>query len=1256
MATRIYDPAILNAQGALVDFTALLRQRGGVNPNIGAATMVPPKRRALLLRWQTSPAAGLPSEPFKVWRRPATPLGQPHPVGYEELALPPLFRIIQFDAPLASARLTVHSSAGGMLSVAVLAGPPVLEAIVAVQSRTLAAGGSDTLEFQAPLITGLMLVNVSSYDAPTGLNADELEKVEGWQLVETVGLPVAEADWAGLGQRHGVKQGRVGAEMPAPDAAVDRYQRGVNPLGWWPAFPDAAPAPMWQLPDPAKLVDESAIELLPMLHDVASLPPNQQAAKRFTFTIDPPQNPAGETMPATDPGKADLSPVGLLAMAASTDPLLAVTLGYGTGYADEDIPPINFASSQLFGDASRSDWDWLITGLWDKGLDGASGPVEFAALVPRPGLALPAPTPADFAVDFQANLRPSQADRDWLASIRASWERFPLNQLSAVASYAAARRRNGAPGAAEALLQKHAQAGGHRPIGSARNDRDPEPTRQSATDGALAVPNDPGSVAMTYAAATQNIFGIWSPWAAAAITVGQPDLSPVQFLSADLRATDPGSGSVCAASLVCEISVDWRVRTPSRIDLRGRLFAAATRSSAPPAAPAPAGLQKSLGGAAAAMQLTFAGDAPALAGGTVDALDAEGAAVVTPGHAAQGSSRRYRLTIPGFSLDFGVTPHIGLVLEARAVEAIAPHRSGPWPPTPRLTYASDPRARPTVVDIVQLASLPDAAGECHAHLSWAAVAGAVGYAVYESTETRILSSHPGQPEPTPERTLSQRLSTIKQAFKANPIRRDFIRRNAELITVTAADVTMPRGSRDIHVYTVLPMMAGGHEAAWPSGPNADQALIAYAAPRVAEPAPPTIEVQMVFDKPPAAPDYRARIRVGTRGGAGARPKRIDLYRVRVDDAARALDSMGPPIASVMASGGGWTVSAPDGGGDWIARLAGEDRPSGSWRNVWYRAVAWSDDDALRGVLKGRSRPSPAVSVLIPPAGPPDLSPLTMSWPGGDPAAVLLQFSSNAPVAATPAGPHMLSVEAVLAGGAPLLRRQTALDKLSLAPPVTGTDVWRIDGGPTQYRLLVRRAAMGDAVSVTVRMTDPLGRASERTLAIPSGSIVPLPLLSPIVGAALSPSGKAYTFSSNAPDSDAGGVYRLRIELTPEPSVPPITPIPPIRPLPTIPPLSPRLPPGLGGIGGIGIPPIIIGPRPAPSQFKLINGVYVFEAELGSVPTVSGRPVLGASGPAVARQAAPAHDHFAIVSALALRGVLVRIITPDGRTVEQRAHG
>lgn len=60
---------------------------------------------------------------------------------------------------------------------------------------------------------------------------------------------------------------------------------------------------------------------------------------------------------------------------------------------------------------------------------------------------------------------------------------------------------------------------------------------------------------MTYAAASQNVFGVRSPWGIAPINVVQPDLSLVQFLSAELRATDLSSGAIRLTMRRAEVSI-----------------------------------------------------------------------------------------------------------------------------------------------------------------------------------------------------------------------------------------------------------------------------------------------------------------------------------------------------------------------------------------------------------------------------------------------------------------------------------------------------------------------------------------------------------------------------------------------------------------------------------------------------------------------------------------------------------------------------
>ncbi len=272
-----------------------------------------------------------------------------------------------------------------------------------------------------------------------------------------------------------------------------------------------------------------------------------------------------------------------------------------------------------------------------------------------------------------------------------------------------------------------------------------------------------------------------------------------------------------------------------------------------------------------------------------------------------------------------------------------------------------------------------------------------------------------------------------------------------------------------------------------------------------------------------------------------------------------------------------------------------------------------------------------MSVLVPPADPPDLSPLTISWPGGDPAGVLISFTSTAPVAPTPIGPHRLSLQAAVAGAGDLVLATSDLDKVAAAQPATGSGGWRVAGSATEYRLLLRRASVADAVSVIVRLTDPLGRVSERTVTVAAGSVAPLPSLSPIDAFTIAGRGRVFSFSTDAPNTDgSGGVNRLRIELQPEAAP---GPLPRPRPL----------------------PPGPIGPRPPASAFRLIDGVYVFDGPLSSVPVLSGLPAASASL-VLGRQAPPLDDNFSLFAAPKLRSVLVRITLADGRTVEQRRRG
>lgn len=1218
---RTFDQTAFKGQGALITTRALFA--GLPRPPIDLSDTP----RMVFLRWQVNPRIGLPAEPFKVWRRPAFPLEEPK-IDPEEIPIPPLGTVFALPHAVVSLSVLLEAGPDGAAgSLIPLADGVGFEHMLGVLPYALPADGSNRLSFQAPYITAFLLTGPAKVAGVTGFAQSSAHAVSGWELIETVGLPVDEAGWADLApQAHGIKQGLVGAEVSASDAAADRMTRGINPFGWYQTFPDGALAPTWDLPSAVDLVKDAEAELLPLLHEAMSLPPDQQAGFTRDYQIDPPENPSGQRM-SGDPGKAVVAPLTLLQMTVSCDPLQAVALGFGTGYVYEDVPPILLGDRSLFDEKGVSDWDFMVTGLWLP-LDAAGNrsEVEFAAMIPRPRLVVPPPVPADLALDFLGHHQPSAPDGPWSAAVRLSWERLELDNIARVASFAAARSDLALPGdPALPLMEKRPAAPGLLPIGNARSPEDPEPTRQSATDSGYPIPNAPGSVSARYGVATQNIFGIWSSWTAQPFASTQPAPDPVKIIDAALVPTDPGSpATVCPAELRVEFVLDWRVRSVASVAVRGRLFPAASRHDDPPPGPMPGAVQVSLGGATKAVAVTFAGDAPTASGGDILSLNEQGDAEVAPG-LAQGTSRRYRLTVPGFALDFAATPHAGLALEASLQERLAPMRVSAWS-TPKLAYGSDPRARATtVIEVVPLTSLPDAAGEGHARLAWNAQAAADGYVVYTSNEF-VLLDRTGRPRAGPEATLSERLAAMKAAFNADPDRDAFTRVNDALLGATSLDVTIPRGSQAIHGWIVLPVSAGGIEAPWPSGSAAADAMIVYAAPKVAEPAPPRLEVRRIAQ----GGGFAARLRIETRPDAGARPARIRLYRTRVADAARAVDGMGLPVAEIAGSAGAWVTSptAPAAGG-WIDVATGTDAPDGSWKQVWYRAVALADPLPQRGVLGGRSLASPAVPVIVPPAGPPTLSAIVMTWPGGGPGAVLAAFSTDAPAGDTPLGPHVLEVEALEQGVAdPLLRARTGLPEVpEAAPAAPGSGLWRT--GPGHYAVLLRRHDAAHAASISVRLVDPLGRATERVAAVAAGTVLAPPVMSPIEAFGIVGRGRSYRFTlDNVRDDTINGQpWRLRIELAP-------TVVGPIDPS------GGRLP---GGIGR---------PLRARTQFTLVGDRWVYEAPVADIP------VAAPPREAFAAIRQRIGDQLAIsVSARApLRSVAAEVIAPDGTTASRKSRG
>ena len=227
--------------------------------------------------------------------------------------------------------------------------------------------------------------------------------------------------------------------------------------------------------------------------------------------------------------------------------------------------------------------------------------------------------------------------------------------------------------------------------------------------------------------------------------------------------------------------------------------------------------------------------------------------------------------------------------------------------------------------------------------------------------------------------------------------------------------------------------------------------------------------------------------------------------------------------------------------------------------------------------------------------------------------VLLKWSSAAPVPKTPVGHHLLSIRARRVGAAPeepvVLAFEGPLSQLPIAQPATGSGAWREDAAKqAQYHALIRRADVNDALEISVRITDPVGRSSEALAMVKAGPLLPDPVLAnQSITMNAPPPGAQFNWSSSTPIDP--GVYTLRVTIA----------RPPRR-------LGPRL---------IPLPPISL------------------QMALSDVPLDEPGPVPAGVDPLRLRRMAgvgPDFTYYAFVR-IAFTQITVRLSAPDGRVAE-----
>jgi hypothetical protein len=1135
---RVVIPSYLVAQAAVVNWALEAAGRPGRDGRPGHEDRpggdVPDKHAAevLQLRWMVHRDLGLQRNLFRVWRRPTVNAPKAQPIPGARLVEQSGERWLDWgDEPYAIVEIAINAASNVSATPTAEPGgggvvyPPVTVKSSGQTQKLRLTGGTIRcvkLTGNFAIATYLDQDNHAQPDIK-GVTSEEFANLADWQLVEVVGLPITlptpglpsgQEDWDKLPYDTG-KQGLVDAQgkptQSPRDAALRRLDVGAPKLGWYATTDLGGPVAAWAPPkSPAQFVDDDlavviVAELRAMLYWMHVKPMHAHEAIplcHLTYKAAREMSDSDGITPQTGPPSAHFSPLAVTLLAAASDPFSALGLGFGAAYGvpltmGNDWMVTLDASIQPGADARLACGNPFFQAPTPQSIDVSLG----AFVIAPPMLSQPLAAPAQLVVERRHVNRPTAVDLPWSESVDVRWQ-WPLPGFGLPRADGCAVLRRGAQEPTARPLLQERRSGGWMPLVSTTVDEGAGKRREQLTD-TIGHPLL-GSTANTYSVAGQDLFGRWSPWTSTAPHQTLPDpVQRPQIVDASLSAVDDGSG-LAAGTLVVDVTWDWADRTLQQLELQARVFA-------PPAPPAklpenlsqPGGVLKEVGvPVSPAAVLVFSGAAAfgQPAGCTAAYLDVNGEAFSqTPPDPPEPPVRRYRITIPGFTLAFGAGKTAAVAVWARAIEHVRPALTSGWtrqvnvetrrPFKPTLTFAAP--------DQVQWASLPDVDGVSRATISWPdpSIDDDDRFLIYEANETRLRSLLNGSTDPqTNPQTYAQRLADLR-SLDLQAVRHAFTRVHDKPVAGTSLEVTLPRGSALIHCFVVVRLGENNVASDWPSDAKD---MIPVAVPRRAVPVEPRLE--LASDPASSA----ARCEVGVRPQVAV--ERVELYRTRRERNAASLDRMGPPVSVVTSPEDksdppGWTLAyealKDEQKGNLIAATH-LDPLTPSWDTWWYRAAAWSKASAADGVVSARSAASVPRQILLPPPGPPQLSELQLDAPGSTPKLMLVSWSIEAPVAPTSIGPHRLSVSVRShppSGPAETLVDVTAplhsLPFVGVGEQLPGPDsrVFRAATGidkPERWCLWSERPVPEAVTRITVRVIDPLGRVSEAsaTLAQP----------------------------------------------------------------------------------------------------------------------------------------------------------------------------
>jgi hypothetical protein len=1052
------------------------------------------------LRWRVTPAIGLPRVAFSVWRRDRR-LGDPSDVEFNSDQAPSLHvgggKFHVPSGPLYILEIAVQNTSPAVaMTVEALdtADRPIPLQTVEVPPNTLR-----NVRFQHPFLGGFSLRGGSFFLVRvTGVTMKTYsERPQEWELLEVAGLPAEPGDINGYDPG---QQGDPDQPQRPPAAALTRLRIGQLFYEDLPTvLPSAVTVPPWRIPTPDEALEElragspSLVQRLgEMLKAVDNGTVDNQALFRTLETVPGIRQPEFPGQ-ATADAVMDVPLLATVLVNAVTDPWFALASGFGTTDFPEFIEPSErVVEPDTYFNVSH---DYMVSAEFRFRVFGIEFKREHGALSHRS--AFPPVQPGQLDAADHALNRPPQRDDPWSAEVGLTWAK--INRLQ-IQGNAIAVADEGLTGRYLNAALPANQTGKLALFVPAKPGEAGDPilhTRNRFFDHDAKLPFT-GASTRRYGAAAMDAFGRWSEWSTAQLhlTPRLPEAPRLMALSLTPDKTRT-AGNAVPHELSFEILWDWQDRSPKRFQVAAVFHARHTlpdgttdNGHLPPASYPPIFQTDNTATTGAFLELTFPSDAPPgsppAVGAVPAASDPRATVELLPqasnanGQNVEGEMRRYRVRVADLNVAFQPEDEWFFSLFVKAAEWRNPARlsddSPPLPPgrPPRLTaYVPNPIPAPPPVFIpatILWASLPDAREVSRFRLAFPRVPSATGgYAIYQAYEAK-LRELAGLPAPTGVDLVARATDLRDVAMPLARCADAFTRVNAKLVpqppagTPVEFEAELP-GTLDGLVAFAVASVTREQEASPLSAP-----WLFVAVPRRAVPATPTLAV---------AGGQNGAATLTCDFAKAPTPARVEILRARREFAARDVGTMGLPLHESEPAAWSEVDSAR-------FRFSFADPVTPSWFPYLYRAVTVGAGDDSTGLVPGRSAQSNLVTVERLPTTLPTIEAAEAEQTGAH--QITLRFRSDAAIEITPKGSFRLDVSAFDVG------QGQFVDPPVLGVLLPGTVPRPADGVLTEGVLYAGAPdaagartfetlldVTGEAFLFRVRLTDPLGRTSERTV-------------------------------------------------------------------------------------------------------------------------------------------------------------------------------